>query len=43
MTAATLIAIFIVPVFYVVLQGGVERFQRRPTPAGAAAAAEREA
>src|SRR4029077_13268334 len=41
MTAATLIAIFIVPVFYVVLQGGVERFQRPPAPAGAAA--EREA
>jgi len=32
MTAATLIGIFIVPVFYVVLQGAVDRFSR-PKPA----------
>jgi hydrophobe/amphiphile efflux-1 (HAE1) family protein len=43
MTAATLIGIFIVPVFYVVLQGAVERFQRPPAPAGATAMAERKA
>jgi hydrophobe/amphiphile efflux-1 (HAE1) family protein len=28
MTAATMIAIFIVPVFYVLIQGGMERFRR---------------
>ncbi|MBS0374073.1 MAG: multidrug efflux RND transporter permease subunit [Proteobacteria bacterium] len=33
MTAATLIAIFIVPVFYVVIQGGIERWRGRTAAA----------
>jgi HAE1 family hydrophobic/amphiphilic exporter-1/multidrug efflux pump len=39
MTAATAIGIFIVPVFYVVIQGSIDRF-RPPGPAAAAASAE---
>jgi hydrophobe/amphiphile efflux-1 (HAE1) family protein len=33
MTAATLIGIFIVPVFYVLIQGGIERLRARRNPA----------
>ena len=33
MTAATVIGIFIVPVFYVVIQGGIERYRLRRAPA----------
>jgi HAE1 family hydrophobic/amphiphilic exporter-1/multidrug efflux pump len=34
MTAATVIGIFIVPVFFVVIQGSIEKFQARRTPRG---------
>jgi multidrug efflux pump subunit AcrB len=35
MNAATLLAIFIVPVLYVVIEGFAERFRRNPHPAPA--------
>jgi hypothetical protein len=35
MNAATLLAIFIVPVLYVVIQGFAERFRRNPSHAPA--------
>ncbi len=38
MTAATVIGIFIVPVFYVVIQGGIERIRGRATPSVAPSA-----
>jgi hypothetical protein len=37
MTAATLIGIFIVPVFYVLLQGAVDRFSKPSSEPKAAA------